>query len=196
MPLDGQRHANVGFVGLAMDLRPPHAFTSAPSFSSATTSRSAASSLSVCAVVPRVMRTHPSHPGSAERSRTNIPRCRIAATNSRCRSPISHQHEIRLARPPRDARLRAVPVPASRAPPSPAPHSWPRSRRLPAPPAAPASATAFTLYGDDTRRTIGICSCGPARIPMRSPASPYAFENVRATNRLGCLPTSDITVFP
>ena len=88
MAFDGQCNANVRLVRLAMDLCSPHAFTSAPSFNSATTSRSFVTKRSVCAVVPRVMRTQPSHPGSAERSRTNIPRCRIAATNSRCRSPI------------------------------------------------------------------------------------------------------------
>src|SRR3974390_31563 len=88
VPLDRQRHTNVRFVGLAVELRPPHACTSVLGFNSASTSHNAASNLSICSTPPIVMRTQPSHPGSAERSRTKIPRCRIAEPNSGWRSPI------------------------------------------------------------------------------------------------------------
>src|SRR5271166_5994435 len=91
---DGQRDANVGFFGLAMNAGVPHAVTSVPSCSSAVTSRKAAISRSVCSAVPIVMRTHPSQPGSAERLRTRMPRCRIAATNSRWRSPILSSRKL------------------------------------------------------------------------------------------------------
>src|SRR5215467_9270023 len=86
--LDGESDEDIGFVGFAVDLRLPHTCTSTLSFSSLATSRSAASNQSVCVAVPRVIRTQPSHPGSLDLSRTNIPRCLIAATKSQCRSPI------------------------------------------------------------------------------------------------------------
>src|SRR5271165_4339509 len=91
---DGQRNANVGFIGLAMNAGAPHAATSAPSFRSAATSRKAAISRSVCSAVPIVMRTQPSQPGSAERLRTRMPRCRIAATNSRWRWPTFSSRKL------------------------------------------------------------------------------------------------------
>src|SRR5208283_4708727 len=91
---DRQHNANVGFIGLAMNAGAPHAVTSVPSFSSASTSRNVAINRSVCSVVPMVMRTHPSQPGSAERSRTRMPRCRIAATNSRWRSPMLSSRKL------------------------------------------------------------------------------------------------------
>src|SRR5664279_562636 len=48
----------------------------------------ASSARSICSRVPTVTRTQPSHPGSAERSRTSIPRCFMACTNSLCLLPI------------------------------------------------------------------------------------------------------------
>jgi len=59
-----------------------------------------------------------------------------------------------------------------------------------------ARATAFTLYGEATRRTAHICSAGPARIPQRRPASPYAFENVRATKKVRHAADWSMTVSP
>src|SRR5271166_5791864 len=80
---DGERNANVGLVRLAVNVSAPHAVTSLPSFSSSATSRRAVIRRFVCSVVPTVMRTHPSQPGSLDRSRTSIPRVRMATTNSR-----------------------------------------------------------------------------------------------------------------
>src|SRR5450631_419662 len=48
----------------------------------------ASSARPICSRVPTVTRTQPSHPGSAERSRTSTPRRCIARTNSLCLLPI------------------------------------------------------------------------------------------------------------
>src|SRR3984885_8910081 len=76
--LNRERNPNLGFRGLAVQLSFPHALTSLDSLSFPTTSRSAPIRIRVGSYDPRVSRTQPSHPGSALRSRTRIPRVRKA----------------------------------------------------------------------------------------------------------------------
>src|ERR1700735_2912528 len=75
---NGERNPNLGFRGLAVEFSFPHALTSLDSPSFPTTSRSAPIRIRVGSYDPRVSRTQPSHPGSAFRSRTRIPRVRKA----------------------------------------------------------------------------------------------------------------------
>jgi hypothetical protein len=106
MAFNRQRESNVCFVRLAVNFRPPHTFTSAaPSFSYTNTSRDTDSSRSVCAIVPRVMRTaltsRISRAFSPQDPTLSHSRYEFAVTLADLQ-----EYEVRLARPPSDPRLR------------------------------------------------------------------------------------------
>src|SRR5581483_2344900 len=82
-----QSHADIGFRCSALDLGPPHALAPCFATNCGATSRRTVMSCVVCASVPMVMRTQPSQPASALRSRTRMPRLLSASTNWRGRSP-------------------------------------------------------------------------------------------------------------
>src|SRR5579872_2164246 len=79
---DRQRNLNLRFLAHSLDMSLSHARDAPCAIpNSSCVCRNALSKLSACSRGPRVMRTHPSHPRSADRSLTRIPRCRINSTN-------------------------------------------------------------------------------------------------------------------
>src|SRR5271165_3213884 len=86
-PIDVEPQTNLGFFRVPLNQSLSHRVTLAviPAFSSA--SGSVRTSRSFCSADPSVMRTHPAHPGSPERSRTRIPCSRIAVMNAELDGP-------------------------------------------------------------------------------------------------------------
>ena len=118
----GQRQADVGFVGLAVERRAsalpsPHAGTPMACDAAELLRAVRAISRSVCASVPSVMRTQPAQPGSAS---GRAPECRAAAWRRtkrrgarRCAPARSSPGSARSAASANAAPAPAAPVPAA-----------------------------------------------------------------------------------
>ena len=94
MTFQRKRDADFGFVGLAMNACASHAVTSRPSSSSQRDLLQRGNKPGGLRVAPDRDAHTAFATGIAERSRTRMPRCRMAITNSRCFRPMRTSRKL------------------------------------------------------------------------------------------------------